>query len=177
MLKNKCKILNVIFTIAFYMMCMSAKAQPARYYSEEEIDLSREGFVYNISGQDTLRAAIIDYDVPDNYYLERISISNTPVLNIYLRAGNLPIRLQIDSTNPNVMVQQCLYDTTNWNTMLELHSFFNTKTDSNYYKKIYTSYDFDNNRRNYINITIVNVHTFFPGLNKIHLILYFRRYI
>lgn len=178
----KSKMLKVIFAIAIiFAVCWNVqevKAQSARFQLEKEIDFSSSGFVYNISGADTLRAAALRIDIPDSYMLYKISLSNTPVLNITGWAGNLPVTLQIDSAQPNMLLQICRYDTTNSNMILSLNSFFNCQTDSNNYKKIYTSFDYDNLiSRNYLYFTFVNVHTSFKDVNKIHIIFYFRRFI
>lgn len=173
------KLNKILYLFAFLFIASISFSQTAgRIYIEREIDFSKSGFVYNISGDDTLRADTLSITLWDNYILTGIALSGTPALNVYCFAGMLPITLKIDSANPNMLSQYNLYDSSSYTKLLNLSGWFNCQDDSSNYRNIYTYYNFDSLQNyNYFFLSLVNVHTFFPTVNKIHIILYLRRFI
>jgi hypothetical protein len=170
------KIFSLLLFLSVATTCFSQSA--GRISISREIDFSKGGFTHNISGNDTLRADTLTIPIYDNYILTGIAMSGTPVLNIYAFVGMHGIKVNIDSLNPNLLSQYNLYDTSSFSNILKLSSWFNCGNDSLRYKKVYTYYKLnDLLNYDYIFLSLVNVHTFYPTVNKIHIIFYFRRFI
>ena len=170
------KIFSLLIFLSVATTCFSQSA--GSYMIEREINLSKDGYIFQISDGDTLRCDTLVIPIWDNYIIQGIAMSSIPAVYAINYLCHYPLHFEFDTTSGNPILSSFNFIDNLYQASILFTEQSTILGDTNNYKINYEYFDTNiSTYYNYLLIYVRTVYSDFKSNNKVHFIIYLQRFI